>query len=128
MRSVRLSRLTMLVHRRASEVILQDLKDPRLGFVTVTRVKLAGDLRHAIIYYSVVGDEADRSKTAHALDHAKGYIQSQVAKSMHTRVTPILQFEYDEGVERSIRVSSILNDLRQEQEDAGVELDPLEEE
>lgn len=128
MRSVRHSRLTHLVHRRASEVILQELNDPRLGFVTVTRVKLAGDLRHAVIYYSVVGDESDRSKTAHALEHARGFVQSRVAKVMHTRVTPQLRFEYDEGVEGSIRVASILRSLHLEQEDDEAALDSGEEE
>lgn len=111
MRDVRLSRLTHVVHRVASEVVLYDLKDPRLGFVTVTRVKLTNDLRHAVIYWSVVGTESERSKTAHALENATGYVQSRVAKALHTRVTPALRFEYDAGVEGSVRVSQILSEL-----------------
>ncbi len=114
MHPVRLEKLTQLVHRRASEVILYELNDPRLGFVTISRVKLAGDIRHAVIYYSVVGSEGDRSKSAHALEHARGHIQSEIASAMHTRVTPIVRFEYDEGVAGSIRVSQILDDLREE--------------
>jgi ribosome-binding factor A len=114
MRDVRLEKLTHLVQRRASEVILHELVDPRLGFVTVTRVKLSRDLRHAVIYYSVVGSDADRSKTAHALEHARGHVQSQIARAMRTRVTPQIRFEFDKGVEGSIRVSEILNRLREE--------------
>ena len=114
MRDVRLKRLTHLVHRRASEVVLYELKDPRLGFVTVTRVKLSGDLRHAVIYYSVVGSDGDRSKTAHALEHASGHVQTQIAKAMQTRVTPLVRFEYDEGIEGSVRVSQILSELKSE--------------
>lgn len=114
MRDVRLQKLTHLVHRTASEVILYELKDPRLGFVTVTRVKLSRDLRHAIVFYSVVGTDGDRSKTAHALDHARGHIQTRIAKVMRTRVTPLIRFEYDLGVEGSVRVSQILAEIAEE--------------
>jgi ribosome-binding factor A len=117
MRDVRLLRLTELVHRRASEVVLYDLNDPRLGFVTVTRVNLSRDLRHAVVYFSVVGSEGDRSKTLHALKHAKGYVQSQIAAALHTRVTPVVRFEYDESVEGAVRVSRILNELRDDERD-----------
>jgi ribosome-binding factor A len=112
MRDIRHEKLSSLVHRRASEVILYELKDPRLGFVTVTRVKLSKDLRHATIFWSVVGADSDRSKTTHALEHARGFIQSEVASALSTRVTPTLDFEYDESVEGSVRVSRILDDLR----------------
>ncbi len=114
MREVRLEKLTQLVHRRASEVIVYELNDPRLGFVTISHVKLSGDLRHAVIYYSVVGTEGDRSKTEHALEHARGHVQSEIARAMHTRLTPIIRFEYDEGVAGSIRVSQLLDELREE--------------
>jgi ribosome-binding factor A len=114
MRDIRLEKLTHLVHRRASEVVLYQLKDPRLGFVTVTRVKLSGDLRHAVVFYSVVGSDGDRSKTAHALEHARGHVQTQIAKAMRTRVTPLVRFEYDHSVEGSVRVSQILAELAEE--------------
>jgi ribosome-binding factor A len=114
MREVRLEKLTQLVHRRASEVITYEMNDPRMGFVTISRVKLSGDLRYAVIYYSVVGSDSDRSKTEHALEHAQGHIQSEIARAMHTRVTPIVRFEYDEGVAGSIRVSQLIDELREE--------------
>jgi ribosome-binding factor A len=87
-----------------------------LGFVTVTRVKLSGDLKHAVIYYSVIGSEADRSKTAHALEHARGHVQSEIARAMHTRVTPIVRFEFDEGLAGSIRISQLLHELTEERD------------
>jgi len=114
MRDVRLEKLTQLVHRRASEVISYELNDPRLGFVTISRVKLSGDLKYAVIYYSVLGTEGDRSKTEHALEHAQGHVQSEIASVMHTRVTPIVRFEYDESVAGTIRVSQLLDELRDE--------------
>jgi ribosome-binding factor A len=119
MRDVRHEKLVSLVHRRASEVILYELKDPRLGFVTVTRVKLSRDLRHATVYWSVVGPASDRSKTARALDHARGFVQSEIAAALRTRVTPALAFEYDESVEGSVRVSRILDELRRQRGDGG---------
>ena len=128
MREVRLEKLTQLVHRRASEVIVYELNDPRLGFVTISHVKLSGDLRHAVIYYSVVGTDGDRSKTIHALEHARGHIQSEIARAMHTRVTPIIRFEYDEGVAGSIRVSQLLDELREERGEQEESSGPAEEE
>ena len=129
MREVRHEKLQSLVLRRASEVILYELKDPRLGFVTVTRVKLANDLRHAVIYYSVVGTPGERSRTSGALEHARGHIQSEIAHVMTTRVTPAVHFEYDESVEGSVRVSKILDDLRRERgEEEVVSLSGPEEE
>jgi ribosome-binding factor A len=115
MRDVRLNRLTHLVQRIASEVILYELKDPRLGFVTVSRVKLSGDLRHAVIFWSVIGAEGVRSRTAHALEDSKGYVQSRIAKALRTRVTPVIRFEFDEAVEGVVRVSQLLSELSHEE-------------
>jgi len=117
MRDVRLKRLSEVVQRKASEVILYELKDPRMGFVTVTRVKLSGDLRHAVIYYSVVGSDGERSRTEHAIENARGYIQGQIASALKTRVTPMIRFEYDASVEGSVRVSQILSELAEEESD-----------
>jgi len=114
MRDLRLKRLSELVQRKASEVILYELKDPRMGFVTVTRVKLTRDLRHAIIFYSVVGSAGERSRTEHAIEHARGYIQGQIASALKTRVTPAIRFEYDASVEGSVRVSQILSEIAEE--------------
>jgi ribosome-binding factor A len=114
MKDVRLKRLTQLLHRRAGEILSYELKDPRMGFVTVSRVKLSGDLRHAVIYWSIVGTESERSRTAHALEDARGHVQSQIAAVMHTRVTPVIRFEFDESIAGSVRVSQILDELRGE--------------
>ena len=114
MQDVRHERLTQVVQRTASEVIAYELKDPRMGFVTVSRVKLSRDIRHAVIFWSIVGTEGERSRTAHALEAATGYVQSRIAKALDTRVTPLIRFEYDRGVEGSVRVSRILDELREE--------------
>lgn len=116
---IRLKRLSEVVKERASEVIVLELKDPRLGFVTVTRVKLARDLTQAVIFWSIIGSAADRNKTAHALEDARGFIQSAVAKAMQTRVTPRLTIRYDPSLERAQKVHEILAQLRREREERG---------
>ncbi len=115
--SKRLERLSKLILRRAGEVVTQELKDPRLGLVTITRVKLSEDMKAAEIFWSVFGDETEQGKSAHALEHARGYIQSEIAAVMCTRMTPILSFHYDESIEGAIRVSRLISDLTRERED-----------
>ncbi len=114
MQDVRLERITQLVQRTASEVIAYELKDPRMGFVTVSRVKLSRDIRHATVFWSIVGTDGERSRTAHALEAATGYVQGRIARALDTRVTPLIRFEYDQAVEGSVRVSRILDELREE--------------
>lgn len=116
---IRLRRLTEVVKQRASQVILMELKDPRLGFLTVTRVKLAKDLTMATIFWSIIGSKGDRSKTAHALEDARGYIQSAVAKVMGTRVTPRITLKYDPSMERAQKVHETLAALRRERAERG---------
>ena len=118
---IRQKRLEQVVRRRVGEAILQELKDPRLGFVTVTRVKLARDLSYATIFWSVIGTPGDKSKTAHALEDSRGYLQSAVAKAMMTRVTPRLGFRYDASLEKAQKVFDILAKLRRERGEGGEE-------
>ena len=108
MSSIRVQRLQKLVLQDVSIILTTGLRDPRLRFGSVTNVKLADDLRHAKIYVSCLGTDADRRTFMRGLESAKGKIQSIVAKHLATRVTPKLSFEYDEGVERSIRISEII--------------------
>ena len=109
MASRKVERLKKVILRRASDVILFELHDPRLGFVTLSKVDLGDDLRHAVIYYSIIGADADRSKTAHALRAARGYVQNAIAGVMKTRVTPQIRFKYDESIEGSMRVAGLID-------------------
>ncbi len=111
---IRLKRLTELVKQRVSVAIVKELKDPRLGFITVTRVKLARDLTTGVIFWSIIGTDADRSKTTHALEASRGYLQSVVAKAMGTRVTPRLTLRYDPSLVRAQKVYDVLARLRRE--------------
>ena len=97
--------------------ILRDLKDPRVGFLTVTRVKVTKDLETATVYYSVLGSDAERSKAAHMLARATPYIQREVASGLKTRTAPKLRFEYDEAIEGTLKMGELLDKLTAEREE-----------
>jgi len=105
-------RLAEIIRQRAAHVILFELKDPRMGFVTITDVKLSADLATATIHWSVLGSDGEKSKTTHALEHARLFVQRRVAEGLRTRIAPEIVFEYDESVEGSIRMGTLLKQLR----------------
>jgi ribosome-binding factor A len=91
------------------DAISTDLKDPRVGFVTVTGVKTSPDLRHARVYVSVLGDESERDGTLEGLRSAHGFLQRRVADELKLRHTPALTFEYDPTVDRGVRLSALMH-------------------
>lgn len=118
-------RISEQIRQRAAHVILFELKDPRMGFVTITRVKLAPDFTSCVIFWSVFGSEGDRSKTRHALESSKLYVQRRVAEGLRTRTAPQLSFEYDESVEGAIKMGDLLHKLRDERGDPVLGADGL---
>jgi ribosome-binding factor A len=114
MRSGRMRRVDEAVRAVLSEAIGQDLKDPRIGFVTVTAVKTSPDLRHARVYVSVLGTDEERAATLAGLGSAHGYLQRRVAAELRIKHTPTLAFEYDETVDRGMRISELLDDSEAE--------------
>src|SRR3954466_13019647 len=95
---------------------LPDLKDPRIGLVTVTGVDTKPDLRNATVYISVLGNERKRAATLRGLEAAHGLLQSQLARQLRLKRTPQLTFEYDESVERGVRMSQLIDELAAEDE------------
>src|SRR5947209_20474695 len=93
-----------------SDAIASDLKDPRVGFVTVTGVKTSPDLRHARVYVSVMGDEQARGASLDGLRSAHGYLQGKVASELRLKHTPRLTFHYDESIDRGMRITQLLED------------------
>jgi ribosome-binding factor A len=103
--------------RREISVILHDeLKDPRLGFITITNVELAPDLRHAKIFYSILGKEEDYAKTKQALESAQGFIRHLIATRMMLRFTPELMFREDRSTEYSIHIQKVIDELHRREE------------
>jgi ribosome-binding factor A len=110
MSSGRMRRVDEAVRAVLSEAIASEVKDPRVGFVTVTGVKTSPDLRHARVYVSVLGDQQARAASLEGLRSAHGFLQSRVAAELTIKHTPALSFEYDESVDRGMRISQLLRD------------------
>jgi ribosome-binding factor A len=106
----RMRRVNESVREVLSEAVLE-LKDPRIGFVTVTGVETSADLRHARVFVSVLGSERRRERTLAGLAAAHGVLQSRVARELRLKRTPQLAFEYDPSVERGVRMSRLIDEL-----------------
>jgi ribosome-binding factor A len=106
----RMRRVNEAVKEVLGMTITKDLKDPRIGFVTVTGVDTSPDLRHANVYVSVFGDEQARSETLAGLTSSRGYLQARVAAELRLKHTPQLEFHYDESADRGMRITSLLRD------------------
>src|SRR4051794_23898827 len=117
--SLRNEKLRELIREEAAELILHKLTDPRLGFCTVTGVDLTNDLSYCTIHISVLGDDGVKSRTMHALNDARGLIQSHIGKRMRTRTTPRVSVELDESIERSFGVLEKIKEARASDSDAG---------
>lgn len=109
--------------RRVNEAIrevvsghIDDLSDPRIGFVTVTSVDTTRDLRHARVYVTVLGDDRTRAEALAGLDSARGYLQAQVASELRMKWTATLEFLYDESTDRGLRVGMLLDEVVPEEE------------
>jgi ribosome-binding factor A len=106
----RMRRVDEAMRQVLGDALSQDLKDPRIGFVTVTDVKTSPDLRHARVYVSVLGEEAEQTATLEGLRSAHGYLQGRVAGELRLKRTPELQFELDHTAERAARLERLLAD------------------
>ena len=97
---------------------LPELKDPRIGLVTVTGVDTAPDLRHAVVFVSVLGSEKKRRATMRGLEAAHGVLQSRLARELRLKRTPQLTFEYDPTVERGVRMTRLIDELAPDDDDS----------
>jgi ribosome-binding factor A len=107
MSSDRMRRVNEGVRQVLSDAIAQ-VKDPRVGFVTVTSVKTSQDLRHATVYVSVLGDPGVRRRTLDGLRSAHGFLQRRVAGELRLKHTPTLEFAYDDSIDRGFRIDELL--------------------
>jgi len=105
--------------RKVLSDALPTLKDPRIGFVTVTGVRATTDLSQATVFVSVLGTENDRQRTLEGLQAAHGVLQARVGRELGTRRTPVLAFEYDPAIERGVRLTKLIDELAPEDPDGG---------
>jgi ribosome-binding factor A len=106
----RMRRVNEAVREVVSVRIAEGLRDPRIGFVTVTSVDTSPDLRQARVYVSVLGNPEEREATMAGLQSAHGLLQQAVARELHLKHTPTLQFVFDESIGRGMRISELLDD------------------
>ncbi len=102
------------IHHAIAEMLLREVKDPRIGMVTVTGVRVSADLRHARVFFSVIGDETVRARSLAGLESARGYIRSHLSRHLKLRVAPEIQFELDPSFEQAEVVSRLLRDQSEE--------------
>ena|SRR5687767_9380533 len=109
MASDRLRRVDEAMRQVLSDAVTQGLKDPRIGFVTVTAVNTSPDLRHARVFVSVLGSPAEREDTLAGLRSAHGFLQRRVAGELRLKHTPTLTFEHDDTLDRAMRISELID-------------------
>jgi ribosome-binding factor A len=104
----RMRRVDEAMREVLSAAITSELKDPRVGFVTVTAVETSPDLRHARVFVSVLGNPGERRRSLEALERAHGYLQRRVAREVRMKNTPTLEFAYDDSADRGQRIAELL--------------------
>lgn len=110
----RAERVEELIREEVSDILREKVFDPRIGFVSITAVKISSDFKNASIYVSVFGEEREKKETMGGLISATGFIQHELSQMLQLRVTPKLRFVRDDSLERGSRVLSIINKLKHE--------------
>ncbi|KYD00050.1 30S ribosome-binding factor RbfA [Heyndrickxia sporothermodurans] len=109
--SLRANRVGEQMKKELSDIIGRKIKDPRIGFVTVTDVQVTGDLQQATVYITVLGGDKQKEGTLLALEKAKGFIRSEVGHRIRLRKTPELSFAFDESIEYGNRIETIIKEI-----------------
>ncbi|MCC3357428.1 30S ribosome-binding factor RbfA [Bacillus sp. REN16] len=112
--SLRPNRVGEQMKKELSDIIGRKIKDPRIGFVTVTDVQVTGDLQQAKVFISVLGDEEQRQNTLKGLAKAKGFIRSEIGQRIRLRKTPEILFEFDESIDYGNRIETILTEINKQ--------------
>ena len=115
--SLRANRVGEQMKKELTDIIGRKLKDPRIGFVTVTDVRVTGDLQQATVYVSVLGNEEQKEKTLIGLSKATGFIRSEIGKRIRLRITPEITFEWDESLEYGQRIETVIHQIHTEKDD-----------
>ena len=106
----RMRRVDEAMREVLSGAITSEIKDPRVGFITVTAVQTSADLRHARVYVSVLGEGPQRRRSMDGLESAHGFLQRRVASELRLKHTPTLQFLYDDSIDRGMRVQELIDE------------------
>lgn len=115
--TTRQEKVNELLKVEISDIMLREMKDPRLGFVTITDVEVTKDLRHATVYISVLGEEKDKETSLAVLQRAAGYIRGEFGRRVHMKVIPEISFRMDTAVERGARIFELLQQVKPHDEE-----------
>ena len=110
----RIDKINQMIKREVGEIVLKEIKDPRLEFVTITEVVVTKDLQHAKIYYSVLGNKDQAQKTQEGLSSARGFIRKLIGQRVRMRYTPEVEFIFDPTIEYSARIEAALEEIHHE--------------
>jgi len=111
-------RIAHLIQKEISEILRKQIKNPQLGFVTITEVKVTDDLQHAKVYFTVYGSEQERITTEKLLKRITSFVRYHIGQRIRLRYTPEITFQYDETIERAARIDELINKIQQEKSDA----------
>ncbi len=115
----RIERVNQTVKKELSDIVQTEVRDPRLGFVTITRVEVSKDLQHAKVFFTVLGQESQIKETQKGLSRASGYIRRLVGQRVRLRYIPQLNFIFDQSLEDRLRLEKVMQDIRQHQDEGG---------
>jgi ribosome-binding factor A len=121
MEGKRSEKVADLIRKEIAEMILKTIKDPRIGFVTITRVIMSEDCRLAKVYFSVVGTGEEKERSLKGLSSAKGYVRKELGRRVRLRYTPEIIFKFDPSVEYAIHIEEVIRHLKKDEETDGNE-------
>ena len=107
-------RVAQVIQQLLGELFARGMRDPRIGLVTITGVKMSPDLREARVYWTVHGDASQRKHTAKGLDKARGFLRREIGLQLKLRMTPDLHFTYDEAIDRGERIEQLIRSVHEE--------------
>ena len=111
MQGKRTDRIANLIKQELASTLTREIRDPRLGFITVTDVKISDDLKHARVFYSVLGSKVSKEETAKGLEQARGYLQHDIAANLNLRFTPHLTFAEDNSLDEGMKIDTIIRKI-----------------
>jgi ribosome-binding factor A len=121
MEGKRSEKIADLIQKEISHMLVRTLKDPRIGFVTITRVAVSEDYRMAKVYFSVPGSSDEREKSTDGLNSAKGYVRKELGRRIRLKHVPEITFEFDPSIEYAIHIGEVIEQIKKEREDKGDE-------
>lgn len=105
------------IQREISQMLMKGLKDPRIGFVTITKVAVTEDCRTARVYFSVTGSSEERERSTEGLNSAKGYVRKELGRRIRMKYIPEITFQFDPSIEYAIHIGEVIEQIRKEREE-----------